>query len=148
MAQTTRRRKQPEERRHLENWAEQEDIIRMQKTLSSCRPKRDYTRCVKWSGAINKEMYLLYITAQPKVKGYQQRLKHLWDDNCPEFNQLTSKHLAQQIRNIKTKKLVSEPDMQLIGQRVNRTIETQIGKTRPQKPEKEQEQKRSCTRGT
>ena len=57
---------------------------------------------------------------------------------------MTSKYLAQQIRNTKLKKLVSELDMQLIEQRVNRTVETQIGKTRPQNPEKEQKQEREA----
>ena len=93
---------------------------------------------------MNKEIYLLYIRAQPKVKEYQQRLKTLWDENFLEFNQMTSRHLAQQAGNIKMKKLVSGLDMQLIEQRVNRTIETQIKKPEPQEPEKEQEQEREA----
>ena len=95
---------------------------------------------------MNKEIYLLYIRAQPKVKGYQQRLKTLWDENFPQFNQMTSKHLAQQIRNIKMKRLLSGLDRQLIEQRVSRTIEMQK-KTRPQEPEKEQEQERDAVQG-
>ena len=39
---------------------------------------------------------------------------------------------------------MSELDMQLIEQRVNITVETQVGKTRPQEPEKEREQEREA----
>ena len=40
-----------------------------QKTgLSYCRPSRDYKKCVKWSGAMNKEIYLMYMRAKPTEK--------------------------------------------------------------------------------
>ena len=46
--------------------------------------------------------------------GYQKQLKSLWDDNFLEFRDLTSKHLAKQVKNIKKKNLLSETDRQLI----------------------------------
>ena len=53
---------------------------------------------------MNKEIYLLYMRAKPQEKGYQKRLKDLWDENYPELDQMNGTQLAQQVRNIKTKK--------------------------------------------
>ena len=38
----------------------------------------------------------------------------MWEDNFPELQHLTPKHLAEQIRNIKNKNLLNEIDRQLI----------------------------------
>ena len=56
----------------------------------------------------------MYMKAKPYQLGYQKRLKLLWDENYPEFNCMTAKHLAQQIRNIKTSNLLSELERQVI----------------------------------
>ena len=138
MAPTTRRKNHLNEDRHLENPDKgKDDIAKTQKTrvstrkmqrtgLSFCRPTRDYTRSVKWSGAMNKEIYRLYVSSKPKDKGYQQRLKQLFDENYPEFDQMSGKHLAQQIRNIKTKKLITEYEIQLIENRIDSTSTSEI----------------------
>ena len=94
-----------------------------QKTgLSYCRPSRDYKKCVKWSGAMNKEIYLMYMRAKPTEKGYQKRLKVLWDENYPTLSNMTARHLAEQVRNIKKKNLISELDRKMI----ERNFETNI----------------------
>ena len=94
-----------------------------QKTgLSYCRPSRDYKKCVKWSGAMNKEIYLMYMRAKPTEKGYQKRLKVLWDENYPTLSNMTARHLAEQVRNIKKKNLISELDRKMI----ERNFETHI----------------------
>ena len=94
-----------------------------QKTgLSYCRPSRDYKKCVKWSGAMNKEIYLMYMGAKPTEKGYQKRLKVLWDENYPTLSNMTARHLAEQVRNIKKKNLISELDRKMI----ERNFETHI----------------------
>ena len=82
-----------------------------QKTgLSYCRPSRDYKKCMKWTGAMNKEIYLMYMRAKPTEKGYQKRLKVLWDENYPTLSNMTARHIAEQVRNIKKKNLISELD--------------------------------------
>ena len=63
---------------------------------------------------MNKEIYLTYIQPRPDDKGYQRRLKAIWDDNYSEYKHLMAKNLAEQIRNIKKKNLLSEVDRQLI----------------------------------
>ena len=88
---------------------------RNQKTgLSYRRPTRDYSKCIKWTQAMNKEIYGMYIRSKPEEKGYQGRLKAIWDHNKKDFKHFTGKHLAEQIRNIKKKNLLSEVDRQLI----------------------------------
>ena len=103
--------------------------------LTYCRPKRDYTKKTKWSEAMNKEIYLLYIRAKPQEKGYRKRLKDLWDENYPKLDQMNGKQLAQQVRNIKTKKLLSERVIQLLEQSLNRSLE-QNGKELPHKDQR------------
>ena len=56
----------------------------------------------------------MYIRSKPEEKGYQGRLKAIWDHNKKEFKHFTGKHLAEQVRNIKKKNLLSEVDRQLI----------------------------------
>ena len=82
--------------------------------LSYRRPTRDYSKCIKWTQAMNKEIYGMYIRSKPEEKGYQGRLKAIWDHNKKDFKHFTGKHLAEQIRNIKKKNLLSEVDRQLI----------------------------------
>ena len=125
----------PRDRRHIEIIEGQEEVTfdtqktrvttrKTQKTgLSYCRPNRDYTKKTKWSEAMNKEIYLLYMRAKPQEKGYQKRLKDLWDENYPELDQMNGKQLAQQVRNFKTKKLLSEGVIQLLEQSLNRSPE-------------------------
>ena len=88
---------------------------------------------------MNKEIYLLYMRAKPQEKEYQKRLKYLWDENYPELDQMNGKQLTQQVRNIKTKKLLSERVIQLLEQSLNRSPE-QNGEELPmQRPEKQHE---------
>ena len=155
MAPTTRRKNQLNEDRHLENPDKgKDDIAKTQKTrmstrktqragLSFRRPTRDYTRSVKWSGAMNKEIYRLYVSSKLKDKGYQQRLKQLWDENYLEFDQMSSKHLAQQIRNINIKKLITEYEIQLTENCIDSTsdihhVQTELYKNRLSKWNKTQ----------
>ena len=52
---------------------------------------------------MNKEIYGMYIQSKPEEKGYQGRLKAIWDHNKKDFKHFTGKHLAEQVRNIKKK---------------------------------------------
>ena len=53
---------------------------------------------------------------------------------------MSGKHLAQQIRNIKTKKLITEYEIQLIGNRINSTSEIHHVQTELQEPIEQVEQ--------
>ena len=86
---------------------------------------------------MNKEIYLLYMRAKPQEKGYQKRLKDLWDENYPELDQMNGKQLAQQVRNIKTKKFLSERVIQLLEQSLNRSPEQNGEELLTQRPEKQ-----------
>ena len=61
----------------------------------------NYEKCLKWSYEMNKGIYQLYLTANPRQIGYQRRLKALWDEKYLVYNNLTVKHLAEHVRNIK-----------------------------------------------
>ena len=63
---------------------------------------------------MNKEIYLMYMRAKPMEKGYQKRLKVLWDENYPTLSNMTARLLAEQVRNIKKKNLISELDRKMI----------------------------------
>ena len=80
--------------------------------VSYCRPTRDYKKCFKWTPEYNRRLYLLYLEAEASKKGYQQRLKDLWDVNEPEKTKFTPRHLGQQVRNIIKKKLLSDTELQ------------------------------------
>ena len=57
---------------------------RNQKTgLSYRRPSRDYSKSFKWSRDMNKEIYHMYVRSEPTKKGYQKRLKAIWDERFP-----------------------------------------------------------------
>ena len=60
---------------------------------------------------------------------------HTYIDNYPEFDQMSGKHLAQQIRNIKTKKLITEYE-----NRIDSTSEIHHVQTELQEPIEQMEQ--------
>ena len=76
------------------------------------RPTRDYTKSFTWAKDINRRLHKLYLISQPTNRGYQKRLKELWNEEMPERKHFTSKQLAQQVRNIKIKKLLNDADLQ------------------------------------
>ena len=82
--------------------------------VSYRKPTRDYSKCIKWTGAMNEELYLTYLRWKPEEKGYQNRLKSIWDENYEEYKHLTLRHIAEQVRNIKKKNLLSKIEQQLI----------------------------------
>ena len=92
------------------------NLRKKQKTgISYCRPSWDYKKCMKWTEAMNKEIYLMYMRAKPMDKGYQKRLKALWDENYPTLrNNMTARHLAEHVRNIKKTNLINELDQKMI----------------------------------
>ena len=45
-------------------------------------------------------LYRMYIKADKKQRGYQKRLKTLWNKDYPREAHVNEKQLAQQIRNI------------------------------------------------
>ena len=80
--------------------------------LSYRRPTGDYTRSTKWTYEINKRLYQLYKDSKPGKRGYMNRPKELWDNKYEIYNNFTAKHLAEQVRNIKKKKLLPNLDME------------------------------------
>ena len=100
-----------EEGRHLENIERTaEATANTQKTrgnakigVSYRKPTRDYSKCIKWTGAMNKELYLMYLRSKPEEKGYQKRLKSIWDENYEECKHLTPRHIAEQVKHRKEK---------------------------------------------
>ena len=65
---------------------------------------------------MNKDLYRMYIKADKKQRGYQKRLKTLWDKDYPMETHVNEKQLAQQIRNIKQKQLLPEIELKRIEQ--------------------------------
>ena len=59
---------------------------------------------------MNKDLAKLYKTSQPGKLGYMKRLKDLWDEKYPTLSKFTEKHLAEQVRNIKRRKILPEPE--------------------------------------
>ena len=55
----------------------------------------------------------MYIKCKPTVYGYMKRLKEIWDEKHPDEN-LEPRHLAEQVRNIKKKQLLSQSDIEQI----------------------------------
>ena len=55
----------------------------------------------------------MYVRSKPTKKGYQKRLKAIWDERFP-IHDFTAKHLAQQVSNIKKKNLLNETERRLI----------------------------------
>ena len=80
--------------------------------LSYRRPTRDYTRSTKWTYEMNKRLYQLYKDSKPGKRGYMNRIKELWDNKYEIYNNFTEKNIAEQVRNIKKKKLLPNLDME------------------------------------
>ena len=78
--------------------------------LSYRRPRRDYSKSTKWTYQMNKDLAKLYKTSQPGKLGYMKRLKDLWDEKYPTLTKFTAKHLDEQVRNIKRRKIIPEPE--------------------------------------
>ena len=74
--------------------------------LSYRRPRRDYSKSTKWTYQMNKDLAKLYKTSQPGKLGYMKKLKDLWDEKYPTLTKFTAKHLAEQVRNIKRRKIL------------------------------------------
>ena len=55
----------------------------------------------------------MYVRSKPTKKGYQKRLKTIWDERFP-IHDFTAKRLAQQVCNIKKKNLLNETERRLI----------------------------------
>ena len=79
------------------------------------RPSRDYTRSTKWTYEMNKELLQLFAHSKPDKCGYQKRLKELWDIRYPDHKKFMPKHLAEQVRNIKKKKLLPTTEISRIN---------------------------------
>ena len=85
-----------------------------------------YNHRIKWTERMNRELYFMYLQSKPTEKGYQKRLKVLWDESFPEYAHLNSKHVPKQVRNIKRKNLLNEINRQLLEIRFH-TPEMDIG---------------------
>ena len=64
------------------------------------RPTRDHSTHIEWTLEMNKNLYKFYVEAKSKGKGYQERMKGMWDEKYPALNNVTPKHLASQVRNM------------------------------------------------
>ena len=64
---------------------------------------------------MNKELLQLFADSKPNKRGYQKRLKELWDIRYPDHNKFTPRHLAEQVRNIKKKKLLPTTEISRIN---------------------------------
>ena len=82
---------------------------------------------------MNKELYEMYIKCKLTVYGYMKRLKEIWDEKHPDEN-LEPRHLAEQVRNIKKKQLLSQSDIE--------QITTQEGRQQQQQQCMQQQQQR------
>ena len=72
------------------------------------RPNRDYTKHLTWTYEMNKNLYDIYNEAKREGKGYMRRVKDIWDKSYPKHNDLTSKHLREQIMRVINKCLIRE----------------------------------------
>ena len=114
--------------------------------LSYRRPSRDYTRSTKWTYEMNKELLQLFADSKPDKRGYQKRLKELWDIRYPDHNKFTPKHLAEQVRNIKKKKLLPTTEISRINDGTGEDDrETSTQETREHNEEIQTEQANSET---
>ena len=59
---------------------------------------------------MNKDLAKLYKTSQPGKLGHMKRRKDLWDEKYPILTKFTAKHLAEQVRNIKRRKILPKPE--------------------------------------
>ena len=100
--------------------------------LSYRRPNCDYRASMKWTYEMNKDLYRMYIKADKKRRGYQKRLKTLWDKDYPRETHVNEKQLAQQIRNIEQKQFLPEIELKRIEQEMgglNTPGEHNLGET-------------------
>ena len=89
---------------------------------------------MKWTYEMNKDLYRMYIKADKKQRGYQKRLKTLWDKDYPRETHVNEKQLAQQIRNIQQKQLIPEIELKRIEQEMgelNTPGDNNLGETNP-----------------
>ena len=70
------------------------------KIISYRRPGRDYSTHMTWTLEMHIFLYKSYLEVKSQGLGYQKRLKSKWDEKYPELRELTTKHLASQVRNI------------------------------------------------
>ena len=85
--------------------------------LSYRRPNSSYTKekTTKWTKQVNKELYRMYLQSEPERKGYIKRLAEIWNSNNNESpKEMTEKHLAEQVRNFKKKKLLNDEEIKSI----------------------------------
>ena len=57
---------------------------------------------------MNKDLYKIYVDANPEEWRYTDRMREKWDRLHPELNIFTAKHLNTQITRIIKKKLIRE----------------------------------------
>ena len=72
------------------------------------RPNRDYSKHNTWTYEMSKDLYKIYAEANPKERGYTNRMKEKWDSLHQELNIFTAKHLNTQITRVIKKKLIRE----------------------------------------
>ena len=114
--------------------------------LSYRRPSRGYTRSTKWTYEMNKELLQLFADSKPNKCGYQKRLKELWDIRYPDHKKITPKHLAEQVHNIKKKKLLPTTEISRINDGTGEDDrETSTQETREHNEEIQTEQANSET---
>ena len=146
MAPTTRRI-DPTDRHHIENIEGQEEVtfdtqkirVTTRKTQKTgfwyCRPNREYTKKTKWSEAMNKE--ITYCTYEPNQRErIPKEIKRLMGQ---KLDQMDGKQQAQQVRNIKTKKQLSECVIHLLEQSLTQLPEQNREKLTTKRPEKQHE---------
>ena len=59
----------------------------------------------KWSHSENRMLWKCYVESNPAQKGYMNRLYDLWKNN--EMRELSAQRLSVQVRNIKSKNILS-----------------------------------------
>ena len=95
---------------------------------------------------MNKELLQLFADSKPDKRGYQKRLKELWDIRYPDHKKFTPKHLAEQVRNIKKKKLLPTTEISRINDGTGEDDrETSTQETREHNEEIQTEQANSET---
>ena len=85
--------------------------------LSYRRLNRSYTKekTTKWTKQMNKELYRMYFQSEPERKGYIKRLEEIWNSNNNKSpKEMTREHPAEQVRNLKKKKLLNDEEIKLI----------------------------------
>ena len=61
---------------------------------------------------MNQELYRTYLQSELERKRHMKRLEEIWNSNNNESpKEMTGKHLAEQVRNIKKNKLLSDEEI-------------------------------------